>query len=263
MLAGEIRICDLHTHTTFSDGRLVPAEVVEIAKARGYGVGIADHCGRGSFQLQSDEQLQRYLQALEPLPVLRSAELDLGNDGQVSPNLLGRCDYLIGGIHSLNLNGRRLDFFDPEAGLPSPELILEGILAAIEEGCRRYGFHILAHPGLLPLALRPEQEGILDDEWDEELIALAVRYGFALELSSRWLLPGPGTIEKARSRGVKFSLGSDGHERTRVCDLAYSLEMMNKCRLGQEDVFRPPNLARIEVLLSSPTAPTGSSRSTP
>jgi len=255
-------IFDLHTHTDFSDGRLSPSQVAEVAKSRGYGVGIADHCGRGSFQIESDEQLRRYLKVLEPLPVLRSVELDLGNEGLVSDELLGRCDYLIGGVHSLKFGGLRLDFFEPEAQLPPPRQILEEMLMAIKAGGRRFNFHILAHPGLLPLALRPYQDSLLDEEWDEKLIHLAGRYGFALEISSRWRLPGPRTIEKARSRGVKFSLGSDGHDQEQICQLDYSLEMVERCRLGREDIFRPPHQSRMEAL-SSPTAPTVSFRSAP
>lgn len=261
MPAGDARICDLHTHTTFSDGRMSPEEVWETARSRGYGVGIADHCGRGDFQLSSNGLFDRYLRALEGLPVFRSAELDLGNPGGVTTDRLDKCHYLIGGVHSLAADeGGRLDFFDPGADPGEPRLILERILGAIGLGAREHRFHVLAHPGLLPIGLRAQGDRLLDGEWEEGLIGLALRHGFALEISSRWELPGRGLIEKARRAGVRFSLGSDGHGRETMCRLDYSLRMMEACGITEGQMFRPEAATKAGPCLSPTTAPTVSSR---
>jgi histidinol phosphatase-like PHP family hydrolase len=144
-------------------------------------------------------------------------------------------------VHSLELGEkkRRLDFFDPGAEVGEPKRIIELMLAEIKKGARDHHFHILAHPGLLPLGLRDQREKLLDAKWDEGLIDLALEYGFALEISSRWEVPGRGTIEKARRAGVRFSLGSDGHSRDRMCRLDYSLAMVKECGIGQEGLYRP------------------------
>ncbi|HBE74033.1 MAG TPA: hypothetical protein DDW31_08130 [candidate division Zixibacteria bacterium] len=263
MNGGDGRPCDLHTHTTFSDGRLSPEEVLEIARGKGYGVGIADHCGRGHFQMGTNERFDQYLEALEKLPLFRSAELDLGNPGSVTPERLARCDYLIGGVHSLAMpggeGGSRLDFFDPAAA-GDPDVVLGLILEAIDKGAREQRFHILAHPGLLPVGLRPASSQLLDDDWDRGIIELALEHGFALEISSRWELPGRGLIEKARRAGVRFSLGSDGHGRDRLCRLDYSLALAGECGLGPNEIFRPLVLRRPDPGLIPTTAPTGCAR---
>jgi histidinol phosphatase-like PHP family hydrolase len=230
----------LHTHTVFSDGRLEPREVWEIAREQGCRVGIADHCGVGSFQMNRDRDFEEYLRALEPYPVYRSAELDLGTEVRISPQLLARCDYLIGGVHSLG----GLNFFDPEAALPSPDELIEGMLQLIREKVRIFRFQILAHPGLLPTALRGGAEGLLGKEWGQRLITLALEFGFALEISSRWKLPGPETIRQAREAGVRFALGSDGHGRENVCRLDYSLEMVRQLAIGPEMMYRPASAGR-------------------
>jgi len=226
-------IKDLHTHTIFSDGKLTPEEVCSIANAKGYLVGISDHCGEGSFQINSDDQFRQYLQALEGLSVFKSAELDLGTQIGISQPLLGKCDYLIGGVHSIG----DLNFFDNQARLPAYQAIVEQMLDLIETKAQQYRFQILAHPGLLPLKLRPESGSILGNKWSQRLVELALKYGFALEINTRWELPAYETIQTALEAGVRFSLGSDGHGRDTVCRLDYSLEMVGKAGICPDRIF--------------------------
>ena len=230
-----IAAADLHIHSTFSDGKTELSQIVAIARARGMAIGIADHCGPGTFQLETDAKFQRYFEALQVYPVYRSVELDLGRKITVSRENLERCDYLIGGIHSLD--GR--DFFDQSLTAFDIPKLLDGMLATIDKKARIFGFDILAHPGLLPVNLRSRQAEILDAGWDERLIGLALRHGFALEISSRWKLPLPSTIRRAKTAGVTFSFGSDAHHPEQVCDLEFSQDLARQCGLAAADLFWP------------------------
>lgn len=237
---GHIEIADLHTHTIFSDGRMNPGEVWGLARERGLRLGISDHCGEGSFQINSDPEFLEYLQALEGYPIYRSAELDLGTEVRISPDLLNRCDYLIGGVHSLG----SVNFFDPNATVSDPEQVKEEMLELIREKSEKFRFDILAHPGLLPLKLRDRSDILLDKEWGRHLIELALEFGFVLEISNRWRLPGPDIIRQAREAGVRFSLGSDGHCPDSVCRLDYSLEMVDRLKIDPDMIFHPGSAGR-------------------
>jgi histidinol phosphatase-like PHP family hydrolase len=226
---------DLHIHSTYSDGKTGLPEIVAIARAKAMAIGIADHCGPGTFQLETDARFERYFDALLPLPVYRSVELDLGREIRVTLENLQRCDYLIGGIHSLD--GR--DFFDQSLTEFDIPKLLDGMLETIDKKARIFGFDILAHPGLLPVNLRSRAATILDARWDDQLIALALRHGFALEISSRWKLPLPSTIMQAKAAGVKFSFGSDAHHPEQVCALEFSQDLARQCGLGAADLFWP------------------------
>lgn len=228
-------IKDLHTHTKFSDGKLNPEEVYFIAKIKGYQVGISDHCGEGSFQINRDDQFGQYLQALDVLPVFKSAELDLGTEIGISRQLLDKCDYLIGGVHSIG----GVNFFDSGAKLPASQAIIEQMLELVEKKAQQYRFDILAHPGLLPIEFRKHKDRILDKKWSQRLVELALKCGFALEISSRWELPSYETISMALDAGLTFSLGSDGHNRESVCRLDYSLQISEKLELKEANFFQP------------------------
>lgn len=224
-----MKISDLHNHTTFSDGRLSPGEVWAIANEKGYRVGISDHCGEGTFQINNDADFGNYLKELRKHPVLRAAELDLGTRLFISAQMLGECDYIIAGVHSID----GLDFFDRNAKLPPPEVLLDKMLDLIEAKARQYRFHVLAHPGLLPVGMRDEKERLLGEKWGLRLTELALKYGFALEISSRWELPSIDTVKLALDAGVDFSLGSDGHCRESVCRLEYSLRLAEKLKIPE------------------------------
>lgn len=229
-------IADLHTHTIFSDGRLSPLEVLRIASDKGYLVGLADHCGTGNFQLDSEGRFEKYIAAIKDLPAYLAVELDLGREIPVSPESLKRCHYLIGGVHSSG----PMDFFDPRITNVDLGQLLEEMLGMIERRSRKYSFDILAHPGLLPCNFR-EQKDAITDGWRVKLVELALKCNLAIELSSRWLVPDLKLAAMAKEAGLKFSLGSDGHGADRMCRLEYSLELADKLGLDDRDLFWPLN----------------------
>jgi histidinol phosphatase-like PHP family hydrolase len=227
-------VADLHTHTVFSDGRLSPEEVLRIASDKGYRVGLADHCGPGNFQLDSEDRFDRYLKAIEGLPVYRAVELDLGREIPVLAESLGRCHYLIGGVHSVGA----VDFFDPSVTRADLGALLQEMLVMIESKSKRYSFDILAHPGLLPCNFRDQKDAV-SQNWRTQLVELALKCNLAIELSSRWLVPDLKLAAMAKEAGLKFSLGSDGHGADKMCRLDYSLELAEKLGLKDRDLFWP------------------------
>jgi histidinol phosphatase-like PHP family hydrolase len=227
-------IADLHTHTVFSDGRLSPEEVSRIASDKGYLVGLADHCGPGNFQLDSEARFEKYLSAIQKLPVYRAVELDLGREIPVSREILKRCHYLIGGVHSVGA----VDFFDKSVTRADLGYLLQEILGIIETKSKSYCFDILAHPGLLPCNFREQKDAITQD-WRVKLVELALKCNLAIELSSRWLVPDLKLGAMAKEAGLKFSLGSDGHGADKMCRLDYSLELAVMLDLTDRDLFWP------------------------
>ncbi|HET9869455.1 MAG TPA: hypothetical protein VFR02_03010 [bacterium] len=69
------------------------------------------------------------------------------------------------------------------------------------------------------------------------MIALLLKHGVAMEISNRWKTPYGRLMEKGVKAGLKFSLGSDGHDPAKTCVLDYPKRMMERHRLPADRLF--------------------------
>lgn len=78
---------DLHTHTTFSDGELIPSELVQRAKVLGYTViGITDHADYTNIEhIISCVSKAKYLEEALDIRVLVGAELTHIPPSEIGP----------------------------------------------------------------------------------------------------------------------------------------------------------------------------------
>ena len=190
---------DLHTHTTFSDGELIPAELARRAAKAGYrAMAMTDHADFSNLDLILTN-IGRFVAETGPflgVTVITGVEIT-----HVPPPL----------IPQLVTRAR-------EAGaqliVVHGETIVEPVergtnLAAIEAGC-----DILAHPGLIT----PEEA------------ELAAERGVALEITTRkgHSLTNGHVAVLARRFGAKLVINNDAHEP----DDLVSQERRKKVALG-------------------------------
>jgi len=121
----------------------------------------------------------------------------------------------------------------------TPDEYMEAHVANLEQFAREMPADILAHPTLLPLALRRHP---LEDLWTEEregraVTALAAA-GIAFEISNRYR-PHERFVRRAREAGVRLSLGSDGHTAEQVADIAYPLSLARALGVPDEELYDP------------------------
>jgi histidinol phosphatase-like PHP family hydrolase len=145
---------DLHTHSLFSDGELIPAELVRRARDKGYeGIAITDHA-------------------------------DSSNLDWIIPRLVRFCENLkkednfrvVPGIELTHVDPESISLLTRESRKLGAKLVIvhgETIVEPVSPGTNRAaleaGVNILAHPGLIT---------------DEEAL-LAKDKGILLEISSR------------------------------------------------------------------------------
>lgn len=241
---------DLHSHTTFSDGDLPLERVIELARERGVQIGIADHVSRRNAErfVATEQQLRRYQDALEDVPVFRSGEFCWCDDFvQTLPReLLDRFDYRIGSNHGFPLPGGGMG--SPWwQKLPAPwsERPQELMDVMVDELCRMVRtmpIHIAAHSTLTPPALY-ELEGDVQAWWTDEredrYVEALAESGVALEISNRYRLPHDRLLRKARQAGVTFSLGSDGHTETQIARLEWAAEAALRAGFTDAQLFVP------------------------
>ena len=228
-----------------SDGALSIEELIDVVRARGVRPSVADHLSTDVSQaVKTVEEVREYLDALEPLDVARGGEFcwhdslwrELPND------LAARFTHRLGSLHAAHIPGARRPFSMFQRDVPqeiSPAVYMEFHLDNLERLAAEMPVDILSHPTLLPI---PFRELPVDELWtdalEERLVEALFRAEIAFEISNRYR-PHERLVKRAYDRGVRLSLGSDGHTREQVGDLAFPLEMAARVGAVPESLFDP------------------------
>jgi histidinol phosphatase-like PHP family hydrolase len=238
------RPLDCHAHSTWSDGELEVPELIERVSARGVRPSISDHVSRDvSGAIDSVETLERYLEALETLPVLRGAEFcwhdSLWRD--IPPPMMDRFTHRLGSFHAVWLpNGDLVFAFsrrwpDGLTGTAYVDALLDNLDRLVVE----MPIDILAHPTLLPIAVRKEHpESVWTEAQEDRLVRALARSGIAFEISSRYK-PHERLVRRAYAEGVRLALGSDGHRAEQVGNIDFSLSLARAIGVRDDELYDP------------------------
>ncbi|NOZ25014.1 MAG: histidinol phosphate phosphatase domain-containing protein [Nitrospirae bacterium] len=188
---------DLHTHSIFSDGELIPTELVRRARVKGYrAIAITDHMDTSNmdFIIPRMVRVADELNAIQPVRVIPGAELT-----HLPPELIPTC------IEKARRLGALLVVVHGETLV---EPVQEGTNRAAIEG----GADILAHPGLI----------------DEEDVRRAVEKGVVLELSARkgHSLSNGHVARLARQFGARLVVNTDAHSPGDLVDRGFAEEIV-------------------------------------
>ena len=173
---------DLHTHSLFSDGELLPSELIRRFEEMGYScVAITDHVDSSNL----DFVVPRMVQAAKDLNPRQPVRVIPGVEITYAPPTL---------IESLVIKARELG---AEIVLVHGETIVEPVPEGTNKAAILSGVDILAHPGLI----------------SREDVELAVEKGVYLEISSRQghSLTNGHVARLAKDFGARLVLNSDAH----------------------------------------------------
>ena len=172
---------DLHTHTTFSDGELIPSELVRRAEVLEYkAIGITDHADYTNIEhILSCVSKARYLQEVLDMRILVGAELT-----HVPPTKIGPLASL----------ARRLG---AEIVVVHGETPVEPVRPGTNRAALEADVDILAHPGFITL----------------EEAELARENDICLEITSRsgHNITNGHVARLARLAGAKMVVNTDSH----------------------------------------------------
>ena len=238
------RPTDCHAHTRHSDGALTVAELVERAAELETRPSVSDHISRDApTVVDSPAAVIEYLDDLEQHPVLRGGEFCWHDRlwRELPSATVQRFTHRLGSLHAVKLSdGSWFRAFS--AQLPrglQPADYMEAHVSSLEALAAEMPVDILSHPTLIPPPLR-----VLDPEtlWTEALEVRAVTAlrlaGIAFEVSARYI-PHERLVRRAVDAGVRISLGSDGHSREQVGNVAAPLAMARRLGLADEATYDP------------------------
>ncbi|MGQ9693158.1 MAG: histidinol phosphate phosphatase domain-containing protein [Thermodesulfobacteriota bacterium] len=200
---------DLHTHTLFSDGELLPAELVRRAFVIGYqALGLTDHADSSNLDLVVPRIVEvcRDLNRYWPIKVIPGVELTHLPPELIAP-LTGRARAM--GAQIVIVHGETI--VEP---VP-PDTNRQAILAGVD---------ILAHPGLITT----------------EEAAWAKERGVLLEITSRsgHSLTNGHVARKAKETGANLVLNTDTHAPGDLITSAQALQIVMGAGLSEGDFAR-------------------------
>lgn len=173
---------DLHTHTLFSDGVLLPSELVQRASCAGYkAIAMTDHMDMSNvdFIVPRIVEASNVLSEYSPLKIIPGAEIT-----HVPPKLLGKL------IEKARILGAKLVIVHGET-------VAEPVIPGTNRAGIEAGADILSHPGLISI----------------EDSTLAMEKGVALEITARkgHSLSNGHVAKIAMATGATMVMNTDSH----------------------------------------------------
>jgi DNA polymerase (family 10) len=220
---------DLHTHTTWSDGKDSLEAMVEAAIGRGYAYyAVCDHAQRlrGDLLARQSEPIDALNELVKPFRILKGIEVNIRPDGtlDVPDEDLATRDWVVASVHS------RFDHEPTErvcAAMESPYVDCIGHVTNRKIGKRA--------PSPVDL---------------ERVLEKALETGTFLEINSQ-----PDRLDltdvharAAREAGLKVVIDSDGHEVGALDFVELGVGQARRAWLTKEDVVNTRTWKQVEKL---------------
>lgn len=200
---------DLHTHSLFSDGVLVPSELVRRAQVLGIrAIGVTDHADASNldFIIPRVVAVSEKLNSLNQIQMIPGIELT-----HVPPPQMA----------SLAEQARSLG---AKIVVAHGETIAEPVISGTNRAALAAEIDILAHPGLI----------------SEEEVKMAAERGIFLEISARkgHSLTNGHVAQLARRLGAPLVLNSDAHEPSDLVTRQQAMKIALGAGLNETDFER-------------------------
>ena len=233
---------DLHMHTTWSDGRNSPEEMIEACRDRGYHtIAITDHSpalamtgGLNADKLRRQiAEIDALRERYDDITILRGMEVDILEDGRLdmADALLAQLDVVVASVHS------RLAL--PQAAQT------KRVLRALDHP----HVHILGHPTGRKINAREPMELDLDAIFER-----AAEAGIAVEINAapERLDLAPELARKAMERGAKIAVDTDAHRIRELGNMHFGVRSARRAWLGPEHVINAWSAEDLQAFLARP-----------
>ncbi len=198
---------DLHTHSLFSDGELIPAELIRRAVAAGYkAIAITDHVDQSNIEtvIQNIVKAQKALRDYISITIIPGVEIT-----HVPPAL----------IPSLVKDARSLG---AKLVVVHGETLVEPVAPGTNKAAIEAGADILAHPGLIS---------------DNDL-HYAKEKGIFLEITSRkgHSLSNGHVAKKAMTIGAPLVINTDTHSPDDLIDIEFAKKILLGAGISEDSI---------------------------
>jgi histidinol phosphatase-like PHP family hydrolase len=199
---------DLHTHTTFSDGELIPSELVRRAQVKGYrAIGLTDHVDFTNIEyVLNGIRKAKYLEDVLAMRILPGVELT-----HVPPAKIAQMVSM----------ARKMG---AEVVIVHGETPVEPVMNGTNRASLEAGVDILAHPGFLTI----------------EEAELAKENNVCLEITSRsgHNITNGHVVRLAKEARAKMIVNTDTHSPHDLIDADRAIQIAFGAGLNHDEAVR-------------------------
>ena len=242
-----IPLIDYHAHL---NREVTLDKAVEISQKRGYKFGILEHAGtkanRYPALLSNDDDLKAWLARLEGKPVFKGIQAEWTDwMGCFSKAMVAKLDYVLSDALTMpDKQGNPVRLWNPDVRVDDAQDFMDRYADFHVQIMAKEPLDIIANPTFLPAAIEKDYERLWTEKRMRTVIDAAVRYGVAIEINSRYKLPGRKFLEMAKSARAKFSFGSNLQTAAEIGNIDWSIETARQLGLKADDFFRPARPGR-------------------
>jgi histidinol phosphatase-like PHP family hydrolase len=235
---GELDFPVVDFHALCFEESVPLAKLAEDAAQRGVKLGVLEHAGRNQ-RLMNDAQLEAFINYLAPYPVYKGIQAE-GLDWMrcFSKEVVAKLDYVLSDALTLPEKDGTKRIWTSEIVITDKQDFMDRYLDFNVQVMAQEPIDIMANPTFLPDAIVKEYDALWTDARMRRFIETAKKYNVAIEINSRYNIPGLSFLRAAKDAGVKFSFGSNQHG-AEATHLDYSLKMAKELRLTRKDIFEP------------------------
>lgn len=271
-------LSNIHTHTTYCDGKLPAKEMVERAvELRFVSIGFSAHSPlpyKNDYAMALDKQ-EAYISEINRLKklynnkveVILGLELDLDSMTDTSPY-----SYIIGAVHQFHDGGKvyAIDY-NKETLLSCIQNVFSGdsLLMAeqyyklVEKCAEKQEVSVVAHYDLIS---KFNDDGLIFDEYDKRYIEIAIsslnricglrpelvfeiNTGAMYRLGNRRPYPAPFILSYLNARNVRIMINSDAHDAAGL-DFGFqaAIDLCKQC--GVRSVYRMREMGFEEIKIN-------------
>jgi len=230
-----------HTHSTWSDGTAEIEAMAETARSMGLRyMGLSDHSKAASYAngldearlAQQSKEIDRLNRKWKDFRILKGLECDILPDGDLdlSPEVLGRLDFVIGSIHS------RFD-------MPEKEMTDRVCRALANEHLDILG-HATGRLLLSREGYKIDLDRVIDAAKKHRKIIELNAYPNRLDLD--WI-----HCRRAKEKGVMLSINPDAHSTADLSNIEYGIATARRAWLEEGDVLNTRDLDAVCKILKA------------
>ena len=230
-------IVDYHAHLK---GGLTIEDLLAHAEKTGISYGVAFNAGIG-FPITDNKTLLENYEKYKNYPVYMAMQAE-GREwvDMFSEESMATFDYVFTDAMTwTDKKGRRMRLWMPdEVFVDSEDDFMNQLVDKIVEVIENEPIDIYVNSTFLPEILQAKYDELWTKERMDRVIQSAARQNVAIEINARYKIPSATFIKRAKSAGVKFSMGTNNADAD-LGTLDYAIQMIGECNLQPSDFFKP------------------------